>query len=50
MASQLGLNRFITHSFHLNEVKQRVETMKKKQGLKIIIDVKNKAPELVIRK
>jgi len=41
MAPQLGLNRFITHSFTLDEIKEGMEAMKKKEGLKIIIDLKN---------
>ena len=38
MAPFLGLDRFITHSFNLDNIKKGMEVMGKKEGLKVILD------------
>jgi len=40
MAPSLNLGRFITHTFSIDEVKKGMETMMKKEGLKVVIEVK----------
>ncbi len=39
IAPQLPLGKFITHAFTLDEVKKGMEVMRKKEGLKIILDL-----------
>ncbi len=39
MAPFLDLERFITHSFTLDNVKAGMDVMKKKEGLKVILDI-----------
>jgi L-iditol 2-dehydrogenase len=39
IAPQLPLNKFITHTFRLEEVKKGMEVMMKKKGLKVILDL-----------
>jgi threonine dehydrogenase-like Zn-dependent dehydrogenase len=39
MAAFLDLERFVTHSFALDNVKAGMDVMKKKEGLKIILDI-----------
>ncbi|MGQ9615929.1 MAG: alcohol dehydrogenase catalytic domain-containing protein [Spirochaetota bacterium] len=40
MAPSLKLERFITHSFGLDDVKKGMEVMRKKEGLKVVLEVK----------
>ena len=39
MAWQLDLDRFITHRLPLDDVKGGMEIMKKREGLKVVLDV-----------
>ena len=39
MAVSLGLKRFITHTFALDEVKEGMEVMSRKEGLKVVLDM-----------
>jgi len=39
MAPTFGLSRFITHTFPLDSVKDGMETMRRKEGLKVILDL-----------
>jgi threonine dehydrogenase-like Zn-dependent dehydrogenase len=38
MAPSLGLSRFVTHTFPLEKVKDGMETMRRKEGLKVILE------------
>lgn len=40
MAPSLNLGRFITHTFSLDEVKDGMEVMRKKEGLKVILKMR----------
>jgi len=40
MAPSLGLGRFITHTFSIDEVKKGMETMRNKEGLKVVLEMK----------
>ncbi len=39
MAPSLGLAKFITHSFALDQVKEGMEVMSRKEGLKVVLDM-----------
>jgi len=39
MAPSLGLAKFITHSFALDQVKEGMEVMGRKEGLKVVLDM-----------